>query len=306
MLSTMVLSKSANTDAGGWWIVHTTATFCSAATVRKKLIMRTALAESTPDVGSSRNRMFGRLTSASATDRRRLLPLDRPRVISLPARVSMKSCSPTARARSSTAARRAVSSRSGRNKEAAYARCSRTVSDAHSVSVCSTYAHVRSYSAGVRGSPLTLMKPVGVPPFCCSVSMFSSVVLPAPEGPRMASTWPDVTSPLMSCAEAGWRRALHRDGVVEALEGEAHLLALHGRHASGRSGGRRGRRNKRERGGCARRGCVRLRRRRRKTKVALWHNESDLQSSSCPSHHANRSRSRQKCVRCLSSLFSVL
>jgi hypothetical protein len=67
--------------------------------------MRTALAESTPEVGSSRNKMFGCLTSASATDRRRLLPLDRPLVISLPARVSMKSSSPTARAMSSTAAR---------------------------------------------------------------------------------------------------------------------------------------------------------------------------------------------------------
>ena len=144
MLSTMVLSKPANTDAGGWWIVHTTATFCVAATSRRKLIMRTALAESTPDVGSSRNRMLGRLTSASATDRRRLLPLDRPRVIALPARVSMKSSRPTARARSSTAARFAVSSSSGRNKSVAYARCSRTVSDAQSVSVCSTYAHVRS------------------------------------------------------------------------------------------------------------------------------------------------------------------
>mmetsp|Transcript_5863 Transcript_5863/g.24862 ORF Transcript_5863/g.24862 Transcript_5863/m.24862 type:complete len:230 (+) Transcript_5863:4245-4934(+) len=105
MLSTMVLSKPANTLAGGWWIVHTTATFCVAATVCKKLIMRTALAESTPEVGSSRNKMFGCLTSASATDRRRLLPLDRPLVISLPARVSMKSSSPTARAMSSTAAR---------------------------------------------------------------------------------------------------------------------------------------------------------------------------------------------------------
>ena len=202
MLSTMVLSKPANTLAGGWWIVHTTATFCVAATVCKKLIMRTALAESTPEVGSSRNKMFGLLTSASATDRRRLLPLDRPLVISLPARVSMKSSSPTARAMSSTAARCALSSSSGRNSEVAYARCSRTVSDAHSVSVCSTYAHVRSYSAGVKGSPLTLMNPVGVPPLCCSVSMFSRVVLPAPEGPRMASTCPDVTSPLMSCRSA--------------------------------------------------------------------------------------------------------
>ena len=30
--NTMVLSKPANTLAGGWWMVHTTATFCSAAT----------------------------------------------------------------------------------------------------------------------------------------------------------------------------------------------------------------------------------------------------------------------------------
>jgi hypothetical protein len=49
--------------------------FSSAAIFLRKLIMRTADAESTPLVGSSRNRIFGRFASASATERRRLLPL---------------------------------------------------------------------------------------------------------------------------------------------------------------------------------------------------------------------------------------
>ena len=79
----MTLSKPAKTDAGGWWIVHATAMFCSRATFLRKVIMRTADAESTPLVGSSRNKIFGRLTSASATESRRLLPEDRPRMISL-------------------------------------------------------------------------------------------------------------------------------------------------------------------------------------------------------------------------------
>jgi hypothetical protein len=46
------------------------------------------------------------------------------------------------------------------------------------------------------------MYPDGFPPPCCRVSMFSSVVFPAPDGPRMARTWPDVTSPLMFVSRA--------------------------------------------------------------------------------------------------------
>lgn len=88
--------------------------------------------------------MLGCLTSASATESRRLLPLESPRVISLPALVSMNSSSPTAVDNEFTATALASSSSSGRNKLVAYARCSRTVNDAHNVSVCSTYAHVRS------------------------------------------------------------------------------------------------------------------------------------------------------------------
>mmetsp|Transcript_24758 Transcript_24758/g.80942 ORF Transcript_24758/g.80942 Transcript_24758/m.80942 type:complete len:220 (-) Transcript_24758:566-1225(-) len=91
MLRIIVLSKSANTDAGGWWIVHATAMLISAAMFFRKVIIRIAEAESTPLVGSSRKRMAGDLTRASATERRRLLPLDSPRVISLPPRTSWKS-----------------------------------------------------------------------------------------------------------------------------------------------------------------------------------------------------------------------
>ena len=46
---TITLSKPAKTDAGGWWIVHTTAIFCSLATFLRNVIMRTADAESTPE-----------------------------------------------------------------------------------------------------------------------------------------------------------------------------------------------------------------------------------------------------------------
>ena len=54
-------------------MVHTTAMLDSAATFLRKVIMRTADAESTPEVGSSRNRIEGCFTSASATDRRRFV-----------------------------------------------------------------------------------------------------------------------------------------------------------------------------------------------------------------------------------------
>ena len=138
MESTMTLSKPAKTDAGGWWIVHATAMFCSRATFLRKVIMRTADAESTPLVGSSRNKIFGRLTSASATESRRLLPEDRPRMISLPARVCWNSSRPTECRSLSTSAARWVTSRSPRCSAIAYSKCSRAVRDAHRVSNCST------------------------------------------------------------------------------------------------------------------------------------------------------------------------
>ena len=62
------------------------------------------------------------------------------------------------------------------------------------------------------------MCPCGTPPFLLSVSMLSSVVLPAPDGPRMANTLPGFTLPDMSC-----RRSLSR---VEPLSLSSEPAAL--------------------------------------------------------------------------------
>ena len=91
----IALSKPAKTEAGGWWIVQTTAMFCATAISVRKPIIMTAEAESTPEVGSSRKRTDGFFDSATAIDSRRLLPPESPRMNSLPALVCCESVRPT-------------------------------------------------------------------------------------------------------------------------------------------------------------------------------------------------------------------
>jgi hypothetical protein len=111
------------------------------------------------------------------------------------------------------------------------------VSDAHSVSVCSTYAHVRSYSAGVKGSPLTLMKPGGRAAALLQRQHVQQSGLAGAGGAEDGQHVPGRHLTLDVLQKRLGGRALHRDGVVQALEGEAHLLALHGCHGSERPGG---------------------------------------------------------------------
>jgi hypothetical protein len=216
--STMQLSKPAKTEAGGWWIVHAIVMARAWAIFLRKLMIMTAEAESTPLVGSSRNSTDGRFASATAIESRRLLPPERPLMNSLPAFTSCWSSRPTLFIRSWTAASRAAASSCGWYSRTACSRWSRTVSDAQRVSNCSTDAAVSLYFKRVNGAPWTRMCPCGTPPFLLSVSMLSSVVLPAPDGPRMANTLPGFTLPDMSC-----RRSLSR---VEPLSLSSEPAAL--------------------------------------------------------------------------------
>mmetsp|Transcript_40526 Transcript_40526/g.107265 ORF Transcript_40526/g.107265 Transcript_40526/m.107265 type:complete len:208 (+) Transcript_40526:197-820(+) len=179
-------------------MVHTTAIEFDTAIWPRKLIIMTAEAESTPLVGSSRKSMDGRFARAKAIESRRLLPPDSPRRNSLPAFTSCDSSRPTSLTSLSMACFRSGAFKLGWYSSIAYPRWSRTVSAAQRLSYCWTYAHRSLYIDRVSGSPLTLMWPLGLPPFFSRVSMFSSVVFPAPLGPRMASTWPVVTEPLIS------------------------------------------------------------------------------------------------------------
>jgi len=63
--------------------------------------MELALAESIPDVGSSRKSTSGFLASAMAMESRRFKPLDKPRTKALPALVCCASVRPTSSIRAS-------------------------------------------------------------------------------------------------------------------------------------------------------------------------------------------------------------
>ena len=69
--SSRTLSKRAQSSLLGWWMVSAMA--CPARAIAlSRCITPKAEAESRPDVGSSRRRMAGRLTSSTASERRRL------------------------------------------------------------------------------------------------------------------------------------------------------------------------------------------------------------------------------------------
>ena len=78
----------------------------------------------------------------------------------------------------------------------AYDKCSRHERNVHIVSACSTIAAWAVYIANVKGLPLKVTLPVGVPPILARDNILISVVLPAPDGPMTA-----ITSPFLTLAE---------------------------------------------------------------------------------------------------------
>ena len=106
--STSTLWKPANTTAEGWWIVQTTAARRERATRASRVRIAAAAAESRPLVGSSSTMRLGCFTSATASERRRLCPPDRPLNRNPPAMVSAQEVSPVTLRSSSTSLSRAA------------------------------------------------------------------------------------------------------------------------------------------------------------------------------------------------------
>mmetsp|Transcript_15897 Transcript_15897/g.52185 ORF Transcript_15897/g.52185 Transcript_15897/m.52185 type:complete len:267 (-) Transcript_15897:2422-3222(-) len=102
--TTSTLWNPANTSADGWWIVHTTAALRALATRASRVRIAAAAAESRPEVGSSRMITEGCLTSATAKERRRRWPPERPLKRKPPAIVSAHDVKPVSCSKSSTSA----------------------------------------------------------------------------------------------------------------------------------------------------------------------------------------------------------
>mmetsp|Transcript_4853 Transcript_4853/g.16920 ORF Transcript_4853/g.16920 Transcript_4853/m.16920 type:complete len:364 (+) Transcript_4853:1067-2158(+) len=191
--------KPEKTTADGWWMVHTTAVQQRRAMEESRVMTAAAAAESRPDVGSSRIMTDGCLTRATASVRRRRCPPERPLNSIPPALVSWHDVIPVTESKSSTADARADSESSGLYILNAKSKCWRGVKVGQRLSSRGTYMAFLTNLLRVMGTPFSVIFPVGVPGPLLKVSVSRRMVLPAPEGPRMAST-----SPLDTEAEMCW------------------------------------------------------------------------------------------------------
>jgi hypothetical protein len=157
-------------------------------------MMLAAAALSRPLVGSSRKSTSGDLSSATAMESRRFWPPDRPVMKMLPHLVSAHSERPIVDSRFSTRSVFAVPL-PHMYRSAAYWTTSRQVRNPQCLSTCGTVAQNFVKISLVITLPLSVTRPTLVPSRGSSVSRSMSVVLPAPDGPRMASTPPDGHSP---------------------------------------------------------------------------------------------------------------
>jgi hypothetical protein len=233
----MVLSKPANTLAGGWWIVHTTATFCVAATVCKKLIMRTALAESTPEVGSSRNKMFGLFDERERHGQTALVAAGQTSG-DLVARARVHEVLQPDRARhvvhggALSALVQLGAEQGGGVRE--------VLSDGERRPQRVGLLDVRARAVVQRGRQRLAVDVDEAGGRAAALLQRQHVQQSGLAGAGGAEDGQHVPGRHLTLDVLQKRlggRALHRDGVVQALEGEAHLLALHGCHGSERPGG---------------------------------------------------------------------
>mmetsp|Transcript_19708 Transcript_19708/g.49409 ORF Transcript_19708/g.49409 Transcript_19708/m.49409 type:complete len:311 (+) Transcript_19708:1321-2253(+) len=194
--SSMTRSKPLYTAEEGWWMVHTMAMLAATASSLRKRMMLAAAAASSPDVGSSRKSTRGLESSAMARLRRRFWPPDNPAKKGLPTLVLAQPIRPMV---CSTASTRSAFSAAGRlrYKSAANATVSRHVRNAQCLSCCGTVAQYLVKISCVMSSPFKRTSPTESPFLLSSVRRSMRHVLPAPDGPIIASTSPELTEPLM-------------------------------------------------------------------------------------------------------------
>ena len=152
-------------------------------------------AESSPDVGSSRNISAGDDTSSTPIDTRRRSPPDTPRMITFPTLESATRSSPrSVITRSTRSPFSALDTEPSIEKSAEYLRFSRTVSAPSSASSCITYAVCRLFSDEFTSSPFTATSP-DTPLVTRPARMLSRDDLPAPDGPSSAIISPGRANP---------------------------------------------------------------------------------------------------------------
>mmetsp|Transcript_8874 Transcript_8874/g.25791 ORF Transcript_8874/g.25791 Transcript_8874/m.25791 type:complete len:247 (+) Transcript_8874:1479-2219(+) len=197
------LVKSSKSFRRGWWMAQTMRRSLLCAEMRRRVTPRlSAVAASSPDVGSSRKSMLGFDTSSTAIAVRLRSPPETPRFSppGLPTSVSAQRCRDSSAITSSTLASMASGgSDDGSRSSAAKRMVSRTVRCCSMISSWKTNAHCRRDTlSGARSfskmCPLTSALPRTLTTRCASTC--SSVVFPEPEGPMMAIISPPRTSPL--------------------------------------------------------------------------------------------------------------
>ena len=206
-------------------MLSTTATPLSASAARMPTTLA-ALELSSPEVGSSRYSTAGCVSSSAAMLSRRFSPPDSPRWNWSPTRLPASCAIPSAARMLAT--RTCPSSRAtlrGSRRAAWNAMYSITVEVPGNTSSCGTYPDSERSSRGSAARPFTSTTPrtshcePGRP-----AKMSSSVVLPAPEGPRMAAIPLPVESPSEPARPDTWVRTL-RLGALDATARSVHVIS---------------------------------------------------------------------------------
>jgi len=144
---------------------------------------------SRPVVGSSRNKIRGQWRSSLATLTRFFSPPDIPLVYSSPMKLSTTFIRPSSRIMSLTRIFFSAGVQVGGSLRLAWKRrYSHTVEVPGKISLWGAYPAICVIICGVTGLPFTRMSPETCPIVFLPAKISSSVVFPAPEGPRMAKS----------------------------------------------------------------------------------------------------------------------
>mmetsp|Transcript_99270 Transcript_99270/g.266673 ORF Transcript_99270/g.266673 Transcript_99270/m.266673 type:complete len:208 (-) Transcript_99270:184-807(-) len=170
-----------------------TRTFILFATTRKAFTQSSASVADKPEVGSSQKRIEACAATPRANVTRRRWPPEMPRTCAPPMYVSATLLSPKASSKlsmkSPTFFREGPVALCCHLRVALNSSASLTFQCAGMWSSCPTYAAMRRKSTGSLAWPLTSTSPLYCEVFFIA-SMSSSVDLPQPLGPMMATSWP--------------------------------------------------------------------------------------------------------------------
>ena len=180
----------------GWWMVTITERPSSARS-RIRCMTSVLIAESRPDVGSSKNMIRGLLRRPMPIETRFFSPPEMPRTKNPPILVSCALASPSWSMTSCTRAAFCARENSGPIfRRAVYMSISKIEKVPQSVSNCSTYPVSRERSAGDGTWPSKSTRPSTAPCVLRPLMTSISVDFPAPEDPISATIVPASSVPV--------------------------------------------------------------------------------------------------------------